>query len=283
MALTLSEFNRTKEFLICIDSDGCVMDTMNSKHIFCFGPCLLKVWDLDSCRDQVLNRWNEINLYTMTRGINRFKGLAILLSEINEQKIPIPGIREFCRWTESAKELSNDAVRAEWKRTGLNIFRQALDWSEAVNSQISSLPEEKKKAFPGVSQGLKAASQLGDVAVVSSANRPAVMEEWEKQELIDFPSVILSQEDGAKKTAISRLRETGYDNRKCLMVGDAPGDCQAARENGIFYYPVLAGRETDSWKQLVTEALPRLKEGTYEGKYQEQVIEAFMKNLHASG
>ena len=95
MALKLSEFNRTKEFLICIDSDGCVMDTMNSKHIYCFGPCLLTVWDLDSCRDQVLKRWNEINLYTMTRGINRFKGLAILLSEADQYGKHIPGIREF--------------------------------------------------------------------------------------------------------------------------------------------------------------------------------------------
>lgn len=283
MALKLSEFNRTKEFLICIDSDGCVMDTMNSKHIYCFGPCLLTVWDLDSCRDQVLKRWNEINLYTMTRGINRFKGLAILLSEADQYGKHIPGIREFCQWTESAKELSNDGVEAEWRRTGLPIFQQALDWSKEVNRRIASLPEEKKKTFPRVSQGLEAASRLGDVAVVSSANRPAVVAEWEKQGLLAFTSVILAQEDGSKNTAISTLLGTGYDKEKCLMVGDSPGDCQAALDNGIFYYPILAGQESASWEQLVKEAFPRLKDGTYQGRYQENVIDTFMKNLHAPG
>ncbi|HIT42090.1 MAG TPA: HAD family hydrolase, partial [Candidatus Caccovicinus merdipullorum] len=68
-----------------------------------------------------------------------------------------------------------------------------------------------------------------------------------------------------------------------LMVGDSPGDCQAALDNGIFYYPILAGQESASWEQLVKEAFPRLKDGTYQGRYQENVIDTFMKNLHAPG
>lgn len=31
-------FAKTKDFLICIDSDGCAMDTMDIKHFRCFGP-----------------------------------------------------------------------------------------------------------------------------------------------------------------------------------------------------------------------------------------------------
>ena len=64
-----------KKYLICIDSDGCAMDTMNSKHIKCFGPYMVKEWGLETWETSVLNRWNEVNLYTMTRGINRFQGL----------------------------------------------------------------------------------------------------------------------------------------------------------------------------------------------------------------
>ena len=83
--VTLSEFKKTKDFLVCVDSDGCAMDTMDIKHIRCFGPCMVEVWSLQKWENEILERWNEINLYTLTRGINRFKGLALALSEINEK------------------------------------------------------------------------------------------------------------------------------------------------------------------------------------------------------
>ena len=33
--------------IVCIDSDGTALDTMNIKHIRCFGPCFVKEWGLD--------------------------------------------------------------------------------------------------------------------------------------------------------------------------------------------------------------------------------------------
>lgn len=39
-------FKKNKEYLICVDSDGCAMDTMNIKHIKCFGPCMVNEWKL---------------------------------------------------------------------------------------------------------------------------------------------------------------------------------------------------------------------------------------------
>ena len=35
------------DYLICIDSDGCAMDTMNSKHFYCFGPEWVKQYGLE--------------------------------------------------------------------------------------------------------------------------------------------------------------------------------------------------------------------------------------------
>ena len=86
-------FTPKKEWLVCVDSDGCAMDTMDVKHIRCFGPCMVKEWGLEEWQDQVLERWNEINLYSMTRGINRFLALAQALTEVdkNLKKIDAPG------------------------------------------------------------------------------------------------------------------------------------------------------------------------------------------------
>ena len=80
-------------------------------------------------------------------------------------------------------------------------------------------------------------------------------------------------------SGIRKLLSTGYKQEKCLMVGDAPGDCKAAEENGIFYYPILVNQEQSSWEQLVLEALGRLEEGTYGGAYQNQLILKFQENL----
>ena len=41
------DYAKEKDFLICIDSDGCAMDTMNSKHFNSFGPEYVKTYGLE--------------------------------------------------------------------------------------------------------------------------------------------------------------------------------------------------------------------------------------------
>ena len=65
------------------------------------------------------------------------------------------------------------------------------------------------------------------------------------------------------------------------MTGDAPGDQKAALENGVLYYPILVRRETESWKEFKEQAVPRLIEGTYEGTYQKNKTEEFVRNLQS--
>ena len=36
MSVTIEEYQKKKDYLICVDSDGCAMDTMDIKHILCF-------------------------------------------------------------------------------------------------------------------------------------------------------------------------------------------------------------------------------------------------------
>ena len=48
-----------KEFLVCVDSDGCAMDTMDIKHFQCFGPHMIEEWGLEQWREPLLARWNQ--------------------------------------------------------------------------------------------------------------------------------------------------------------------------------------------------------------------------------
>ena len=82
-ASSLAEFNKQHDILICVDSDGCAVDTMDVKHKRCFGPCMVEEWGLQQWQEPILARWDEINLYSMTRGINRYKGSKREAGEIN--------------------------------------------------------------------------------------------------------------------------------------------------------------------------------------------------------
>ena len=271
------EFEKKHEFAVCIDSDGCAMDTMTIKHVRAFGPCLVREWGLENWEDEILERWNVINLYSRTRGINRFKGLAMMLKEVDESYTEIAGVDELSDWADKAKELSNDALKEKLEEH--EIFKKALSWSLSVNKTVESLPSELVCPFEGVREAFDALHGQVDIVVVSSANPEAVRNEWGRYGLLPYVDLICTQEIGSKAFCISKVLEKGYDSEKVLMCGDAPGDLAAAQTNGVLYFPILAGRETESWKQLKDEALALFLEGRYNGIYQDKRIREFNVNL----
>lgn len=279
MAETLSCFKPTQNYLICVDSDGCAMDTMDIKHFRCFGPCMVKEWNLEPWAKPILQRWNQINLYTMTRGINRFKGLALALREINQRYTAIDGILDLEAWVDTAPELSNAALEQKIQSEKCPIFHKALRWSQAVNAAINALPEDTKKPFPGAAEGLAPAHEFADVAVVSSANREAVLEEWARWNLLDQVDVLCCQDSGSKAHCIAMLKEKGYSPDHILMVGDTPGDKAAAERNGVYYYPILVRHEAESWKEFRDTALEAFR--TQYKAYGDKKAHAFLENLNS--
>lgn len=277
---SLREFKKKNEILVCVDSDGCVMDTMNVKHIECFGPCMVEEWGLHEWKDSVLTRWNDINLYTVTRGINRFKALAMALAEIDGRYKKIDGIEAFIHWTETSDELSNNAIKEKISGGSESvIFSKALDWSIAVNEKISKLSDDKKVPFPMAKEALAFAHEKADIAIVSSANIDAVHEEWSKHGFLEYVDIVLSQSDGSKSCCIGKLLKKGYDRSKVLMCGDAVGDLLAAEENIIHFYPILVRKEKDCWEEFINTAFGKLEDGSYSSIYQAKKKHEFLKNL----
>ena len=275
-------FERKHDYLVCVDSDGCVMDTMNCKHFHCFGPCMVNEWGLEEWKDEILERWNEINLFSMTRGINRFKGLAMALKEIDAKYTRITGVDALIHWTDAAPALSNDGVaRAAAEATDADaklVLEKALSWSKAVNAAIVELDENLKVPYDGAKEGLAAAHQFADVAMVSSANRDAVEEEWGKFGLLEHTDIVLAQDIGSKAACIAEMMKFGYDLNKVVMVGDAPGDCDAAEKNGVHYYPILVNHEKESWDEAIAVAFGKLQSGEY-AEYGAQKKQEFLRNL----
>ena len=280
MAVDLDSFKMNKEFLVCIDSDGCAIDSMNVKHINCFGPRMVDEWNLHEWSDEILRSWNHVNLYSLTRGINRFKGLLIALSEINEKYVRVEGLDAFADWVQTTNELSNNSLKRAIDASDDSVcLKKALSWSNSVNESIKALPEEDVVPFGMVKEALIFAHERADVAIVSSANLGAIMDEWERYGLLPHVDLVLAQNAGTKAYCIGELLKKGYDKDKVIMCGDAPGDMDAAQVNGVFYYPIKVGFEKESWEEFIEVGFGKLLDGSYAGEYQSAKNDEFIKNL----
>lgn len=280
MKTSLTEFSKGKPFLLCVDSDGCAMDTMNIKHEQCFGPAVIDLWpELESIREEFLALWNKQNLYAKTRGINRFKGLVLALDTLKAQGFPLEDYSIIKAWVEETPSLSNPSLAEKIKDTKSPQLRKALAWSHRVNERIHALGPVDKP-FEEVKEGLSFLHDHADVTIVSSANTEAVAKEWTTHGLSDYVEMLCGQEAGTKAFCIQALLEKGsYEKSHVLMVGDAPGDLDAARSSGVSFYPILPGNEAASWKHLREEAFTVFMEGHYAGAYEEALIKAYEEIL----
>ena len=279
--MSLKTFARKHDYLICVDSDGCAMDTMNVKHFECFGPSMVEEWGLEKWNDELLERWNEINLYSMTRGVNRFRALAIALREVDMKYTPIEGLEDLEKFVANSIELSNEAIEALIPQTASVCLQKTLNWSRNVNSRISLIGMYQKLPFAGVQEALAASREFADVVIVSSANPQAVRDEWEYYGLLNVVDDIFAQDAGTKDYVISELLKQGYDKEKVVMVGDAPGDREAAMATGVHYFPILVKREEECWREFGSYGLKRLREGRFSEEYQGALHDFFLRNLNA--
>lgn len=274
MSTLPEQFKKQKKFLVCVDSDGCAMDTMNVKHERFFGPLAADEYGIKD-REIFLVEWNRINLFSGTRGINRFKALVLTLQIAQEKGEDVGDITVLTNWANDALSLSNTSLEAQIAETPSEDLEKALLWSKKVNEGIEKELAGEDKPFPGVLEGLTKIHGLTDVAIVSSANSEALNSEWNRHHLMPQVDVVYGQEVGSKADAIADLLTKGYAADEILMVGDAPGDEAAATANGVFYYPILFGKEEFSWDRLSNEAIGKFMNKEYAGEYQEKVLGEF--------
>src|SRR2546421_8657397 len=84
-AQILRDFKPTREFFIGIDSDGCIFDSMEIKHKECFTPMFIKHFELQAVSKYAREVWEFVNLYSKTRGANRFPALVRALNLLRER------------------------------------------------------------------------------------------------------------------------------------------------------------------------------------------------------
>ena len=266
--------------LVCIDSDGCAFDTMELKHKECFCPATVHVWGLQSISKYVREAWDYGNLYSKDRGRSRFHELLLVFDllaareEVKAYGFTLPDIAPFRRWVKETPVLNNEELANHTKDP---VMRQALYWSLEMNRRVAEMVRGVPP-FPGVRESLARLNGRVDIAVVSATPREALDSEWREHGLMRYVARICAQEDGSKKDCIQALGKH-YEAKGVLMIGDAPGDLEAAKANGVLFYPIIPGEEIASWGTFAKEGVERFLDGTYGGAYERAWIRAFDKSL----
>ena len=172
----------------------------------------------------------------------------------------------FANWCNHTTSLSNQSLEEEIAKHNDPVLVKALEWSKAVNHGIETELVGEDKPFEGVKSALEEISKVAQIAIVSSANSEAVNSEWKRHGLMPFVSEFFGQERGSKAAAIKEIKSLGFEKEKILMVGDAPGDLDAAKVNEVHFYPILFGKEKESWETLVAKILSEFISGHYNDK-----------------
>jgi phosphoglycolate phosphatase-like HAD superfamily hydrolase len=304
-------------FFVGIDSDGCVFDTMETKHREAFIPALIKTYELDHIAGLVEEVWCYVNLYSRDRGINRFCGLIRTIEEL--QKHPVlrrfpgvlaailPDLRPLKSWADRTNSLSNESLIAEIRRlrdvrsgsnqnnsTGRDIdewiveLNRCLDWSLAVND-LAREHVSSAEAFSNVYNFLRMINPEGNdnasatakdtgMVVISQSPSALLESQWRSAGFSRYMDAIHGQEDGTKTTILQQYINNGLQARM-LVVGDAPGDLEAARKAGAWFFPIIPRHEAESWSRLAYEGWPLFATGCYNLEYQNRLLDDFFSCL----
>jgi phosphoglycolate phosphatase-like HAD superfamily hydrolase len=280
--MSLSDFQPEREFFVGIDSDGCVFDSMELKHKECFIPAFIRHYGLQGVSKYAREAAEFVNLYSTTRGVNRFPGLVAQLDwlrrrpEVAARGVTIPALESLRRWIEHEPKLGNPALAEAVAATNDPELQQAMDWSLAVNRAIAEMVEGVPP-FPYVRECLERLADAADLLVVSATPNAALEAEWQEHAIAPLVQRICGQEYGSKKELLKVARH--YGPAKALMIGDAPGDYQAAVVNECLFFPINPGHEEQSWHRLFEEGIDRFLAGEFSGEYQQRLLDEFNRLL----
>lgn len=279
-AATLKSLPLKHNFLIGVDSDGCVFDTMEIKQKECFCPQNIRFFGLQPISRFAREATEFVNLYSRNRGMNRYPAIMRVMEllsqrrEVIELGFQVPRLARLAAWVKAETTLSKNNLRKVVTETDDPELRNVLNWSEAVDEAIE-LVVKSVPPFAFAREALEQAQRVADILVVSQTPLEALQREWREHDMEQYVCAIAGQEHGTKAEHLALASNGRHDPDHILMVGDAQGDLQAAKANQACFFPIIPGKEVLSWKRFADEGLQRFLSRKFKGKYQNDLIEEF--------
>lgn len=281
----LGNMIKRHDYLICIDSDGCVFDNMGLKHKECFCPATVNCWDLQSVAGYAREAAEFVNLYSSTRGMNRYPALIRTLEllekreEVRRRGYKVPDLTPLRKWVDEANILSLSCLTEYVRTHNEPVLHTTVRWSNEVDENINKIVRNVPP-LPFVKESLAKMREFADIVIVSATPHNSIVREWTDNGLIEYVTEVAGQELGSKKACIAAANMgERYSADKVLMIGDAPGDMEAAKSNGVRFYPIIPGREEFSWERMLTTVAGLLRNGEYSKELESTYIGEFLSVL----
>ena len=251
---------------------------MELKHKECFIPNIINHWELQGISKYAREAAEFVNLYSKSRGINRFPALVEAIQwlqkrpEVKARNYDLQIPASLIEWMNKETKLGNPALEKAVAETGDADLKKTLAWSQAVNDTITGMVRGVPP-FPFVRESLQKLAGKADSLVVSATPQEALVREWDEHDLTQYVVAICGQEVGTKKESLAVASQ--YKPNCALMIGDAPGDYNAAKANHTLFYPINPGAEEASWKRFYEEGIERFLSDTFAGEYQAELLAEF--------
>jgi phosphoglycolate phosphatase-like HAD superfamily hydrolase len=283
------KFTPRREFLVAIDSDGTVFDNMGIKHRECFCPWIIGYFGLQPVAQAARECVDFADLYSRTRGANRHKSLVHILMDllpshpaVKARGFEVPRFPHYFAWVDDPNSvLSGEGLEqavAESSGPARKELELVLDWNRRVDWAVEQIVRGIPP-FPLVQARLEKMQGRADVVVISTAPGETLARDWTEQGLAGTVAMMAGQEMGTKTRVLESATKGRYDRGHVLMIGDAPGDREAAQANDALFYPILPDDEVASWQRFHDEAMDRFFNGMYAGRYEEELIREFDARL----
>ncbi|NLW50299.1 MAG: HAD family hydrolase [Candidatus Brocadiaceae bacterium] len=292
------QWQRKRDFAICIDTDGCTLDNMWAKQVVVFHPHFMDFNGLRGIEMFFRLHAEHHNLWGKTRGCDRYLAVRHTLASLLDdpqatEAMPVDHVRDLLASVQRYVDFI-DASGGRWgfgipslrhfhEQNGLdyNITR-LLGWSEAVDRTFPFVTLGMAP-FAGVRETLEYLSAKADILVVSATPYRDLAQWWTRTGLADYVGAIAGKEMGKKNEHIRLLKEAGgYGDDQVIMVGDGGGDLKAAQANNAMFYPTPAGKEQEAW-QNAREAFDAFFEGRYCGAMEDEKVAEFQNILLEKG
>jgi hypothetical protein len=289
----LRSFSRKKDFLVAIDTDGCIADNMNGKQMVIFHPLFMEFYQLWKIETYFREIGEFYNLFSTTRGFNRFLTLRDTIHTLHERQdvqeaaklsgTELPDPQPLIDFIDYASQaglgLGNPSLESflQTRPSSLPLWK-LLAWSETVNKTFPFFTA-KIPPFPLVEETLARISAHADIVVVSQTPYDDLLHYWRTHNLLQYIRIICGQEMGSKSHHIAMLiKQGGYYQDQVLMIGDAKGDLEAIKEHQGLFYPILPGKEESSWQECLS-SFELFLNNAYKGQEEDARIARFSEIL----
>jgi len=283
----LRQHRPQKDYFVSLDSDGTIFNSMQLKHKDCFLGALIRVFGLSSITHEVHLVWNYVNIYSNTRGTNRFKALILTFDYLRKFKrvqqlnIQLPPLKVLEEWVLSSQSLSNESLEqlvADLPKKEKKTIKTVLEWSEEINRMVKAAVFNLSP-IGGSLKAMDFLNAYADLVVISGTPIDTLHREWSENNIKSKVLYIGGQETGTKTEMLIAVAKEKYAQDKILIIGDSPGDLIAAQSVNALFFPILQSKEEESWHNFNSEGCEFFLNGVYTGSYQNEQINQFKSSL----